>query len=470
MTCRLCGTYFTEDDEVEEFDCFHVYHAVCAPKTCCKTIETLVKPTRQPSLTLEAKRIILSLEGGKNVIMQGPGGTGKSYTINLLSNYFYNRGRNVFVTALTGVAALNISGKTLHSWASHGLLDKPLEHYTTNVSWKRAAKNIIMTDILIIDEVSMLDSKLFEMLDQICRHHRKTTDFFGGIKLVLCGDIMQLPPVKGHNFLKAEYMDLSAFDIHSFYEPRRYPDLSFFDMLMDIRKGILSEKTKTIFIKKVQEYNKEELEKRDVIPTVLYATKANVDAENASKLQSLQTKPFVYKAEDKIAIGHEKESENILKTLSNQVITLKVGAQVMHTVNNTTLGLVNGSRGVVTDLTADLVTVKYFDDRVIIHSRHSFIFTINRQVNIVRRQFPFILAWATTIHKSQGSTLDCVICDLGSSIFCDGQAYVALSRVKTLNGLYLSAFDPKSIRASEKDLQLLEKLEQNSIPLITRSS
>ncbi len=469
MTCRICGTYFTEDDETKEFDCFHVYHLECAPKTCCDTIKAEVFQKEPPGLTTEARRVILSLEKGQNVIMQGPGGTGKSYTINLVANHFARKGMVVFVTALTGVAALNISGKTLHSWASHGLLDRPLEHYTTSSMWSKGANNIRMTDLLIIDEVSMMDLKIFELLDQLCRHHRNTTDFFGGIKLILCGDIMQLPPVKGVNFLKSEYMNLSAFDIHSFYEPRRYPDLSFFDMLMDIRKGILTEKAESIFMQKVKEYNKTEIEKREIIPTVLYSTKANVDAENISKLEKLPGKPFVYKSKDFIAAGYEKESENILKTLSNQVITLKVGAQVMHTVNNTTLGLVNGSRGVVIDLSPDLVTVKYYDDRIIPHSRHIFTFSINRKVQITRQQFPFILAWATTIHKSQGSTLDCVICDLGSTVFCDGQAYVALSRVKTLEGLYLSAFDKKSIRASKKDLELLEILENNSVPIIIRN-
>lgn len=471
MTCRVCDGELHETDVLKEHDCFHVYHYSCAPQKCpfCTSISATMEEKKISPLTLEARRIILSLSKGKNVIMQGPGGTGKSYTIARLRDYYAHKGFNIFVTALTGVAALNISGKTLHSWSGHGLLDRPFEHYVTSSNWGKGAKNIKETDILIVDEVSMLDSSTFELLERLCRYHRGVQSFFGGMKLVLCGDIMQLPPVKGSNFLYSPLMDFDMFDIHTFYEPKRYPDIKFYDSLMRLRRGILTTEDAEIFERKAKTFDSTELEKREIIPTILYATRANVESENNQKLNALPGKLFVYKSKDTVARGYEKESENILKTLSQPVLQLKVGAQVMHTINNVTLGLVNGSRGVVLQLFDDLVVVKYYDERVIPHSRHCFSHKINKRVEVVRRQFPFILSWATTIHKSQGTTLDCVICDLGSTVFCEGQAYVALSRVKTLEGLHLSAFDKKSIKVSKQDLEMLDTLEEKSLPIIVKN-
>ena len=473
--CPVCKEDF--DGSEIELECFHIVHAKCMVEKCPVCFRGLDLPPpiqeykikKSEAISFEAQRIIISLNKGRNVIMQGPGGTGKSYTIGHLERYYKEKGVMIHVTALTGVASLAIGGKTLHSWAGHGLLDKPFENYSRIKTMGQNVVKIQTTDILVIDECSMLNSETFDLLNKLCKYYRRSDEFFGGIKVIFCGDVMQLSPVKGKLFMFSDAFSIKNFDVHTFYSPKRYPDTNFFSLLMRIRRNEMTDQDVKMLEKKAKSFVPQNIAGMEVKPTVLRSKNADVDSENVRELNKLTTPAFIYKAKDIYPAQDKENNTKLLDLMAKREVVLKVGAQVMHTVNNVTLGLVNGSRGVVISLNRDEVTVRYHDGLVIPHIRHNFTNRVSKSVTIMRQQFPFILAWCTTIHKSQGSTMDCVVCDLGESVFADSQAYVALSRVKTLDGLFLSSFYPKSIKCSKSHLEILDQLEENSLPIVVFS-
>ena len=470
--CPVCKEDF--DGTELELECFHIVHHRCRLEKCpiCfRSIAPSVPPfiegrKKAEPISFEAQRIIMSLNRGRNVIMQGPGGTGKSYTIGHLKRYYSEKNVRIYVTALTGVASLAIGGKTLHSWSGHGLLDKPFENYTRVQNGSRNPSIILGTDILVIDECSMLNADTFDLLNKLCKYYRRSEDFFGGIKTIFCGDIMQLSPVKGKMFMFSDGFSVNDFDVHTFYSPKRYPDADFFSLLMRIRRNEMTPQDIKLLEGKAKSFSPTTIATMEVKPTVLRSKNADVEAENARELQKLSTPSFIYKARDSYPSSDKENSIKLLDLMAKREVTLKVGAQVMHTVNSPIFGLVNGSRGVVINLSKEEVTVRYHDGLVHAHIRHNFSHRISKSVTIVRQQFPFILSWCTTIHKSQGSTMDCVVCDLGESVFADSQAYVALSRVKSLEGLHISSFYPKSIKCSKTHLEMLDKLEEKSLPIV----
>lgn len=397
--------------------------------------------------------VFQAIEKGWNIFLTGPGGCGKTYTIQQIMKIY----PNCHVTATTGIAALGISdeARTLHSWAGIGLAQDTTEEIIKELYKKPFyLKTWRMCKLLIIDEVSMLGMYLFEMLDKIAKTLRGNELPFGGIQVIFSGDFMQLPPVKDEFVFKSDLWNAMKFHVIELTEPKRYDDLKWFEILKRIRVGEHTKEDIEILRSRYELWRdkKREIYAMDVKPTVLFATRKNVNIFNKKELDKIDEELYEFESKDSavkfrttIDVTPYKAK---LEEQIPEVLHLKVGAQVMIKRNNIPIGIVNGTRGVVTKIEHQCVTVKLVDGSEIPIVPVEYKIKLGN-IKIYRIQFPLMLAWATTIHKSQGLTLDRVLCTLGQNIFEEGQAYVALSRVRNLDGLFISQFDENCIMANE---------------------
>lgn len=409
---------------------------------------------------------------GDNIFLTGPAGAGKTYLIRHIMEWAQSEKKKASVTALTGCAALLLGfrAKTLHSWAGIGLGRESADVLAASIAKSSNPKQRWRsTQILIIDEISMLTTELFEKLDAIGRLVRKKDLPWGGIQLILCGDYFQLPPVvKG---LSGESIAVGrfAFESPKWTEAKLIPvclkrierqtDTEFQTILNECRIGKPSERSIEI-LKSRQGLDWKSLLIR---PTLLFSKNADVDAINEKNLAALNKPLYTYTATT-LLVHPEGETtadpyptpdeiERAVHRLDNDApymttLTLCVGAQVMLLTNlDVEAGLVNGSRGVIVDIRAiDNVPIVQFrrGRPIAVESKQ---WVSNENSRITRNQIPLRVAYAITIHKSQGSTLDCALVDIGSSTFEYGQAYVALSRVRNLESLYIWNLVPSRIRA-----------------------
>ena len=433
-------------------------------------------------LSEEQQKALTSYENGNNILLTGPGGSGKTALIKKMVETGKLNGKNVQVCALTGCAAvlLNSQAKTIHSWAGIGLANGPYDLIIKRiVSNKKKTYNWKKVDVLIIDEVSMMSQKIFEILDGIARgvRNQKSHLPFGGIQVVFSGDFYQLPPINSSN---NNYDDLSANafcfesplwkktinDVIELKKIFRQTDDVYANILNRIRVGRLSKSSFDILNRQVNKPMPETFK-----PTILLPRKKDVEVINISELNKLTSEERKYQLERIETLpeevlkkysttpmsltGEQKELEYtqmINNIMAEKEIILKVGTQVMCIANidmESSTPLVNGSQGTVTEFTTNGFPVVKFTNgykRVIQHHTWN-----NETYNFLGvKQIPLIYAWAVTIHKSQGMSLDMAQIDAGSNIFECGQTYVALSRIKTLDGLYLTAFDPQKIKVNNK--------------------
>lgn len=438
---------------------------------------------------------------GHNIFITGPGGVGKSALIKKIYEHSIRRMKNICVTAMTGCAALllDCKAKTLHSWAGIGLgngsietlVNKILRNKSCKINWKK-------TNILIVDEVSMLSLKLFEILDKIGKIIRNCQKPFGGIQLIFSGDFYQLPPVGNKDepdtmkfCFESDYWN-SVFHRNCQIQLTRIyrqKDDSYTTILNQIREGKIKKKTNETLLQYVGRKIPDDL---IIEPTKLYPTKYMVDNINSNKMDLLDCETHEYDLNYLYDVkvpglgsgsgsgsgsdGVEKKaySPNDIKyeieSIANNILCdnklkLKIGAQVMCVINMNTqndsrkgLEICNGSQGIVVgfnEINKNPI-VKFNNGIIMDIERH--IWTSDKIPGIGVSQIPLILAWALTIHKSQGSTLDVAEIDVGSGIFECGQTYVALSRVKSLDGLYLKSFDVSKIKINKKVKDYYESL------------
>lgn len=431
------------------------------------------------------KDILLAVENGESFLLHGPGGTGKSHLIRRIAREAHEKGKRVACTAATGIAAINLSvpeamvaGCTIHSWAGVGLADKPPMTIVARVNHdQRAIKRWTETDVLIIDEISMIGAEFLDILDYVGRTVRRAYETpFGGIQIVFSGDFLQLPPVKSNwVFISKVWKTIEPTLITFILEtPQRYPDREWFDMLLRFRKEQQTkEDVKFLRSRHIayQEWIKEVLKLKEgeliVKPTILNSKRVDVDFENDQELEKLKTPLKEFIADDTfVSKKSQARQETYFKQLDDAIpkhIYLKVGAQVMLKANlDIAGGLANGSRGVVTEIFDTGVKVKWHAGDETIVARNIWM-QEDKDGKACRSQIPLILAWSLTIHKVQGCTLDTAVCNLGASIFCPGQAYVAASRVRSSAGLYLSEFYPASIRADPDALEYVEQIENRYV-------
>ena len=441
-------------------------------------------------LNSEQLTALKSVQRGKNIFLTGAGGTGKSHTIRAITEWARDAGIRYAVTAMTGCAALllGLGAKTLHSWAGVGLArESPHELAKSVQANKRAARRWIDTQLLIVDEVSMMTPELLEKLDLVARRVRKRSEVrFGGLQIVLAGDFCQLPPVqKGISgedvsairfvFEAPVWKDLID---HTHYLQRieRQRDPVFQRLLHEARMGRLTAES----IKILEERMNLPWQDNDIRPTLLFTRNAEVDTINKRNMEVLTGERRTYTADTVVmdkttkraGVGaatqlirpDDPDVQIALERMDTDApyeknLELCVGAQVMLLVNmDQERGLVNGSRGVLTGYTlGGLPVVRFLAcNESIVVDRASW--WLNDYDGIGRSQIPLKVAYAVTIHKSQGATLDTALVDIGSSTFEYGQAYVALSRVRTLFGLYVWKLDPRKIRCHPKVQEFYEAL------------
>jgi ATP-dependent DNA helicase PIF1 len=380
---------------------------------------------------------------GTNFFLSGMAGVGKTYVIKHIYENSINR---VHVVALTGCAAHlleDCKAKTLHSWSGIGLGVKDMELTIKSIyKNRRARSNWMSVDTLIIDEVSMLGSKLLNDLNEIAKRVRKSYKPFGGIQLILTGDFAQLPPINDSFCFNSDAWKQCISEIVYLQKIHRQTDPIFQDMLNKIRMGQWDNGVIDI------------LKSRTNLPpppfiTKLFPTIAKVDVINNHEMDAINSPPITYKPIiniEKETSDTKKQIEKILKNLPlKETLTLKKGAKVMLIVNlSLDEGLVNGSQGTVVELDKENVTVQFVNGMR--RKIGYYIWKSEEDETLQIQMLPFILCWAISIHKIQGATLDVIDVDIGNQIFESGQAYVALSRVKTLDGLYISEFNMSKIK------------------------
>ena len=421
-------------------------------------------------LNSDQSAALQAVQSGKNIFLTGPAGSGKSFLIRAIVEWAQTHGKIISITAMTGCAALLLGNKakTLHSWASIGLgrdsadtlAASILKHPTSKRKWKR-------TEILIIDEISMMSPDLYEKLDLIGKRVRGSSKPFGGIQLIVCGDFFQLPPVtkgmSGEALIPGRFAFESPIWKASHLVPvvlskiERQTDLGFQRLLNECRIGQPS--TESVALLKSRQGL--DWKTRLIRPTLLFSRNADVDSINEKNIAALNEPLHVFEAQTRLERSPEDPTldfptgdilERLTQRLDNDAnycphLELCKGAQVMLLINkDIEAGLVNGSRGVVIGFRVDgLPLVQFLHGDPIAIELHEW--QSNDNPTLCRLQLPLRVAYAITIHKSQGATLDCALVDIGSSTFEFGQAYVALSRVRDLDSLYVWNLSVDKIKA-----------------------
>lgn len=407
-------------------------------------------------LTEEQQRILDAVLSGKNVFFTGGAGTGKSF---LLKKIIGALPPDVtMATASTGVAACHIGGITLHQFAGIGLgtanLDRCYQMASRNSAtmWRK-------TKYLIMDEISMIDADYFDKIEAVARHLRKNERPFGGIQLILCGDFFQLPPISTKDKKAKFCFQSNVWDkcVHLNFELRtvhRQKDPEFVSILNNIRIGRITDKiTETL-----KATAKQKIEDNGILATTLCSHVNEAEEINEFQLNELKSESKVYMAQD--------SDQSMTATLNKQLtvpdkLVLKIGAQVMLLKNiNVSNGLVNGARGVVLEF-VDNVPVVQFKSGIQYRAKiEKWSLKTNTGSVVVRKQIPLKLAWAFSIHKSQGLTLDCVEMCL-ARVFNAGQSYVALSRAQSLQSLRVLDFESQQVWAHPDVLVFYKKFRRN---------
>jgi len=391
----------------------------------CSPPENLPAPEPEPAgLDPSQRAAAEALRAGRSLFLAGPGGAGKSHVIREVF-----RGRDdVALTASTGVAASLLGGRTLHAALGIGL-GRTREDVFRGI--RRRAKALAKVRAVVVDEATMLDADLFAWIGEALAAHAPTgrEGPWGGRQVVLCGDPYQLGPVKGAYFFESPAFREGGFETLALTGAHRHRDADFRALLARARTGDDGA------VDQILELARGRAEWEDgIAPTVILPTNQAVDQTNAREFQALGTPVHELHAEDsgpRSLLGVE---------LAPKVLALRVGAQVMVTRNvDVENRICNGTRGVVRAVRDGAVTVLLTDGREVDVAR--FAFEVREDLArgpplAVRRQFPLRLAWALTVHKAQGSTLDRVSIDL-SRTFAPGQIYTALSRVRDLAGLHV---------------------------------
>lgn len=401
---------------------------------------------------------------GESVFLTGPPGAGKTYILNEFVQRAKRKGKTVAITASTGIAATHIGGVTIHSWSGLGIKDfidsRTRQQLAGNA---KLSKRYNSTEILVIDEVSMLHGNRLDMVNEVCKLLRKSERPFGGLQVILVGDLFQLPPVNRMNgqpdfvHLSAAWQELNP-KICYLSEQHRQQQDGLLDLLEAMRRG------------EFETYHEELIQNRigklptnGQVVTRLFAHNVDIDTVNQRHLKALPHDVYEYEMETK---GGAVKVEQLQRSvLAPELLELKAGAEVMFVANNPSVGFVNGTRGQVIEFQDDKPVVRlHGSSRKIKVEPHSWKLEEDGKVRAEVMQLPLRLAWAITIHKSQGMSLDAAEIDLSRS-FTPGMGYVALSRVRSIDGLYLNGINAMALKLHPAIFDLDRSLKISSAEL-----
>ena len=404
---------------------------------------------------------------GKNLFISGGAGCGKSYLLNYLKRNFSNQGLEI--TASTGIASVNIGGSTIHSWAGIGLANQPIEQIIENIflpKFSKVRRKIIKTKALAIDEISMISCNVLEILDQVFKAVRGNEKPMGGMQMLFFGDFLQLPPVNRDNDSSNFCFNSKIWEELDFYniildKIFRQSDEKFIRLLNNLRFGIVDDQDKKILESRIKIIDNNSA----IQPTILTTHNAKVEFVNNKHLKNIPNPEQVFQAEYK---GDIYKIEFLKKNcIAYQSLKLKVGAQVMMIKNTLQKeGIINGSLGIVKEFSTKKLypIVEFANGKTFTISPEEWVlekFDSETRVSKIEAsisQVPLILAWAITIHKSQGLTLDKISCDLSDS-FSPGQSYVALSRARNLEGVFIESLNFSKINADANAINFYKKIK-----------
>lgn len=418
---------------------------------------------------------------GKNLAVLSSAGYGKSFLVKTM--YEYNKANGdkpMYLCATTGIAAYNLNGVTIHSFMGFGTGSGELISLIRKISKSKTTMDKLKSEhILVIDEISMLSAELFEKINSIYKHFRRSNSFFGGIQVILSGDVLQLLSVFNNNTYinKDKILDERLIVESKIFTDnveivilrenfRQVNDTSFLDMLNRIRLGKINEDDIALLKEKRDNFEKE-LKQLDKGITPIHLVVSNnkalaINSGNLSKINSPTVRyiaQFVCKGHDSDIIDSlKKELESQFKIRGLLDLTLKIGARVMLIKNlDTNIGLVNGALGTILELNHTSVKVKF--DNGITFNVCQTEWELELYNNTVKvSQVPLILSYAITIHRCISLTLENAIMDL-NDCFCDNQFYTAISRVKNLDGLLLKSFNEKKVLTNKTMLNFINKIE-----------
>ena len=400
------------------------------------------------------------LHAGHNVMLTGPAGSGKTHVLNQFIAGAKRSGKHVSVTATTGLAATHLGGTTIHSWSGIGIHDE-LQSDFEDYLLKTRREIIETTDVLIIDEISMLHDYRLDMINEICQIVRDDDRPFGGIQIVLCGDFFQLPPVNRDDSRQGGFVTGSTvwaeLDIVVCYlnEQHRQDDQTFLSILNALRNGDIRRHHAEILMERIDA----DLDGDGI--TELHTVNVDVDAINEGRLSVLPGETHYYQMQ---STGSENYVQRLKSScLALERLALKQGSLVMAIKNSLERKYVNGSIGTVVSFekVTDYPVVQFKNGKTVTMKPDSWELRDGDKKRAGLSQIPLRLAWAITVHKSQGMTLDSARIDLRKA-FVEGMGYVALSRVRRLSDLSLSGLNNMALKISQDALDIDETLRSQS--------
>lgn len=418
------------------------------------------------SLSETQRLAVDKIAEGKNVFITGPAGTGKSFLLNYLKDEY--KTKSLHITASTGIAAINVGGQTLHSWAGLGLGNLPINETLRNilsVKGTHLRKKLRSAKILAIDEISMISAEIFDMLNNLLKVIRQNERPFGGIQLILFGDFLQLPPVNRENgeiffCFESEAWQEAQIETITLKDIFRQSEKDLVNLLNDLRFGELTKYD----IELLRSRFKKEDSDKTFEATILGTHNIQVEKINLKKLNDINNCEKTYKAKFE---GKPEKIEFLKRNcIAPEELVLKIGAQVMMLKNNFAKdGIINGSIGIVRsfDNKKGYPIVEFTNGALLTIPPNEWAVskfnenTAQVEVEAMMIQIPLVLSWAITVHKSQGMTLEKIRCNLGSA-FAEGQVYVAISRVKSLNGLFIESFNINNVKINKKVIEFYKKL------------
>ena len=412
------------------------------------------------------------LKAGENVFLTGSAGAGKTYTLNRYINYLKARKVSVAITASTGIAATHMNGMTIHTWAGIGIKDVLTDNDLKNMKERKYLKeHLENAQVLIIDEISMLHAKQLNLVNKVLKYFKESDEPFGGIQIIVAGDFFQLPPVGKKEeqnrdkfcFMSEAWVE-AKFRVCYLTEQHRQGN----DYLNDILNAIRAQNIQPEHLNALEQTQKQDI--GDTF-TRLYTHNMDVDSINFKHLNAIEAESRQFEA---TCDGNDKLIETLKSSVrAPETLSLKKNAKVMFVKNNFDMGYINGSLGEVIGFEEDdeygcLPKVKLTDGTVLLVEPETWSVDNEAGKTIASfQQIPLRLAWAITIHKSQGMTLMAAEINL-SHTFEKGQGYVALSRLKSLDGLRLLGFntqalelDSLAIKADRRFQELSDEAELN---------